>query len=639
MLQSEVQMSRSNLLDRNARASTVSPQKGERGGHGLALDPFGVVRCDEGGDSEDSSEEDEVAEATSPTFYKDERAHDVAGDASAMNFVFTPMTFMRPRVEAHGEWSQYCPPSLSNTVCIAFAEEESIFVFGGIADGLPRNDTWIYSIPQKRWSLMDPAVTTVTDKVKQLRLERRINADAYPKPRCGHVAAAFRDMKPPGTWKEAADIVAPSPEAAAALAVPTGTVLNSESRAVLRPHKETPDPEATGDDAVVYRPCVVMFGGANLHDGIYYNDLWLFDMECFAWVELKPLGLAPCARWRATSCAFEGRFFIFGGESSDFTLLNDLHIYDVASNRWRSVRTVEPVPAPRMMHASAVVGDKFVVVGGIGVSPVHDTWILELRTLLWRKVGERSERTPFDEVDTVGAKATSLHGSSATTPAVQPKRSALEGHVALSFDHMVMVHGGKLGGRFNYSIWVLNVITEQWSCVGESPAQLSLTSPQIRWQHCGCMMNQASLTITMSNALSLHDLQNRRMHLTDDHEMKAYLGALSKTIAQQINFEGLLCTHGNSPCLVHVVCCFIFGGSGYPRDFCDLWKVEIRDSQQPHDNKLSSPSGKVQQDASMTPEEGAMAAAEEYHPAPVATLSSSQQPLRTTLKKSSRKLR
>eukprot|EP00659_Diplonema_papillatum_P000111 gene111-167_t len=73
---------------------------------------------------------------------------------------------------------------------------------------------------------------------------------------------------------------------------------------------------------------MVVFGGANPAVSQCYNDIWLFSLRATSWTRLDPAGTPPCARWHFAMAAVETRVIIHGGESSEYTMLADLHMYE-----------------------------------------------------------------------------------------------------------------------------------------------------------------------------------------------------------------------------------------------------------------------------------------------------------------------
>ncbi len=227
----------------------------------------------------------------------------------------------------------------------------------------------------------------------------------------------------------------------------------------------------------------------------------------------------PCQRWKAAAGALDELMFVFGGESSTFEVLDDLHTFNVISEQWEVMRTrMSPWPSARFMHSACVVGTKMIISGGTGkrsdVVMDDDTWILEMRTVLWRQVlgtsevlnsatsaNDALERCPFltrpRHVHQIPAmlsptekrldlKAASLlmnskntttnannstsrnqnnnNNNSSTFGASHVARCEVEGAILLPFDDRIIFHGGREvpTGRFVQNTYVLDMISERW---------------------------------------------------------------------------------------------------------------------------------------------------------------------------------
>ena len=579
---------------------------GAAGCHLLRVDPLGKVHYDgaSDGSSGEDSESDNDGEDGGLNIGRrlsgpmSSENGDDAYDASKQA-LFQPATYLRPRSVPEGNKLRFSPSNLAHGVCCAFQEAQKVVVFGGnhtseTGGGMSQatQETWVYDIEGKKWECFSQiGEHEVTDTVKTLRQERGFTGDVFPASRCGHTACGVRmvkDAEPISFTTAEGQVVAPhaaapaltkrqqqlarekkanalSPKAAASGGTTTGKQKNHQPAMAPGFVDET-------DDGTGYRPTMLMFGGANLQQGTYYNDLWMFDVEALSWSLVQAGGVKPTPRWQCVSGALEQRMFIFGGEGMNFEVLNDLHLYDHKTRMWIKLRTVEPVPPPRMMHSGCTVGDKLVVVGGIGSSAkdLSDTWILEMRTLLWRRTGNSS---------TTAAKISPFYPVESHLPARVSQPHTVEGHVLVGFDDCVVLHGGKIGKNFNRFVWCLELATGVWSIIGEVSTQENRSSPQGRWQHCACSFREVNATHTMSLAMSVDEYKDQRIHMTEESETKALINAVSKRVARQMNFEGVLMTHGNKPVMSRTICGFIFGGSGYPRQFSDLWRLEVLDPE------------------------------------------------------------
>ena len=80
---------------------------------------------------------------------------------------------------------------------------------------------------------------------------------------------------------------------------------------------------------------------------------------------LRDTPIAPNRRYGHSMVAFNRQLYVFGG-AADNILSNDLHAFDLDSQTWSLVRhdPESQVPAGRLFHAAAVVGDAMFIFGG-----------------------------------------------------------------------------------------------------------------------------------------------------------------------------------------------------------------------------------------------------------------------------------
>lgn len=134
------------------------------------------------------------------------------------------------------------------------------------------------------------------------------------------------------------------------------------------------------------------------------------------WKEpLNTIGVVPGSRRGHTMTALNSSTLVlFGGESDNDDLLNDMHTFDMITSTWRKVNYAPgPVPPPRYRHtATAIHSTAIVVIGGEmrndkadkprsdseGFSENQiDVWIFDLRNHLWIEVKSKADdlNVPF----------------------------------------------------------------------------------------------------------------------------------------------------------------------------------------------------------------------------------------------------
>ncbi|XP_037947555.1 F-box only protein 42 [Teleopsis dalmanni] len=146
--------------------------------------------------------------------------------------------------------------------------------------------------------------------------------------------------------------------------------------------------------AVRHRNSMYIFGGGSSSDTTF-NDLWRFDLSEMRWERPLSLGSYPSPKGSATIVEWREKLVLFGGwrypslhpPYQPWCLFDELHFYELASNRWH-VCTSSSSPPPVAGHSATVIGDRMVVFGGYRIaesinSNSNETWCLELLDQRW----------------------------------------------------------------------------------------------------------------------------------------------------------------------------------------------------------------------------------------------------------------
>ncbi|KAK2461614.1 hypothetical protein APHAL10511_006077 [Amanita phalloides] len=131
----------------------------------------------------------------------------------------------------------------------------------------------------------------------------------------------------------------------------------------------TPDRPAqrTGHICVAHDNHIIIFGGT---DGQYhYNDTWSYDIATRTWTELQCIGFIPLAREGHAAALVDDVIYIFGGRGVDGKDLNDLAAFKISNQRWYMFQNMGPGPSGRSGHAMACNAAKVYVLGGESFSP------------------------------------------------------------------------------------------------------------------------------------------------------------------------------------------------------------------------------------------------------------------------------
>ena len=152
-----------------------------------------------------------------------------------------------------------------------------------------------------------------------------------------------------------------------------------------------------------------MFGGYNMSQGTYINELWQLNKSterAFTWSKVTTENIeAPSPRCLHSGWTYLGKLWIFGGfgpsldgylsDNGDFLQLftlnkgynNQLLSFNPSSKEWVSLKSSGSIPSPRESHASTTIGDKVWLYGGYDISIVFDElYKLNMSSLVWTQV-------------------------------------------------------------------------------------------------------------------------------------------------------------------------------------------------------------------------------------------------------------
>eukprot|EP00742_Colponemidia_sp_Colp-10_P001991 GILJ01002126.1.p1 GENE.GILJ01002126.1~~GILJ01002126.1.p1 ORF type:complete len:503 (+),score=89.63 GILJ01002126.1:497-2005(+) len=116
---------------------------------------------------------------------------------------------------------------------------------------------------------------------------------------------------------------------------------------------------------------LLIFGGWNSELWNYtetFNELWALSSD-WKWTLLDVTGDAPAAR-RGHSSTLVGmgsqrKLFVFGGMYGYSKFLDDLHSLDVDEYKWESLTVSGSPPSARAYHSATVVGESVIFFGGL----------------------------------------------------------------------------------------------------------------------------------------------------------------------------------------------------------------------------------------------------------------------------------
>lgn len=234
-----------------------------------------------------------------------------------------------------------------------------------------------------------------------------------------------------------------------------GRVWHSAARTAVPPHEED-------------HCCMVLFGGeGEVRPGgdmcAVGDPLVSYGLQPdFGPLPLSGDGGVFCRGGHSCTALPDGRLFMFGGIDEQGKYRNDCFLMDPERMLWLPLTgrlTRGSPPKPRAYHTATLVGDRVVIIGGVGNSctwSCKEVFTLQLGCWQWR------EHTP--DVD-------------GTVP--QPRY----GHSAgICGQHSVVVFGGGDAEeeRFTADVAILDTLTWQWS---DASLQGISRQPQARCGH------------------------------------------------------------------------------------------------------------------------------------------------------------
>ncbi|CAH1105695.1 unnamed protein product [Psylliodes chrysocephalus] len=202
--------------------------------------------------------------------------------------------------------------------------------------------------------------------------------------------------------------------------------------------------------AVIHDNSMFVFGGCTCAMTTF-NDLWRLDLSKRKWIRPLAMGTYPSPKACSSMIRHNDTLILFGGWAyppsyplyQSWHLFNELHVYDIISNRWTSV-TTENTPPPVAGHSVSIVGEWMIMFGGLQkpCNAVHceksnDIWRLNLKTWTWYK----------QEVEN-GPKPTGRFGQ--TQVVINPEN--------------LLILAGSGGPTYHHcDAWILNMVGDLWT--------------------------------------------------------------------------------------------------------------------------------------------------------------------------------
>jgi N-acetylneuraminic acid mutarotase len=213
---------------------------------------------------------------------------------------------------------------------------------------------------------------------------------------------------------------------------------------------------------------MLVFGGADLFQGVLWDDLWSYRPATNVWTEIAPLGARPRERLSHSMAwdPVEARVLLFGGGCGAGCYHEDLWSYQPTTRTWQSLSAVGASQPGRRGGHSAVwdpSNGRLLMFGGSSVEgATNELWSYLPRTATWTRYAGGWDRA---------ARSTGF-GLGWLAPAPR------QGHSAAWDDGSgeLLVFGGHAADRFFDDLWAYSPRTQTWRPIatqGETPSARS----------------------------------------------------------------------------------------------------------------------------------------------------------------------
>ncbi|GAB2228960.1 hypothetical protein Droror1_Dr00023094 [Drosera rotundifolia] len=150
-----------------------------------------------------------------------------------------------------------------------------------------------------------------------------------------------------------------------------------------------------GQSVTLVGSSLVIFGGQDTNRSLL-NDLHLLDLETMTWDEIDAVGVPPSPRSDHAAAVHAERYLLIFGGGSHSSCFNDLHVLDLQAMEWSKPTQQGDIPTPRAGHAGVTVGENwFIAGGGDNKSGASETVVLNMSTLVWSVVTSVQGRVPL----------------------------------------------------------------------------------------------------------------------------------------------------------------------------------------------------------------------------------------------------
>ncbi|RPB02655.1 galactose oxidase [Choiromyces venosus 120613-1] len=209
---------------------------------------------------------------------------------------------------------------------------------------------------------------------------------------------------------------------------------------------------------------IYVFGGCDVRT--CFNELHVFDADSMSWSKPAVCGEIPPPLRAMTTTAVNKKLVIFGGGDGP-TYYNDIYVFDTVTNRYTKPKLAGgQQPSRRRAHTACLHKNGiYVFGGGDGVRALNDVWRLDVSDLTkpsWKLISAPPRP---------GGSTTSLsidgRPSTRTESLQNQARPTARGyHTANMVGSKLIVFGGSDGDECFRDVWVFDLETNIWKCVG-----------------------------------------------------------------------------------------------------------------------------------------------------------------------------
>ncbi|XP_019428551.1 PREDICTED: acyl-CoA-binding domain-containing protein 4-like isoform X2 [Lupinus angustifolius] len=143
-------------------------------------------------------------------------------------------------------------------------------------------------------------------------------------------------------------------------------------------------PLTSGHSMIRWGEKLLLLGGSS-KDSSDKLMVRYIDIETYQFGVIKTSGSVPVTRTGQSATLVGSRVILFGGEDMSRKLLNDVHVLDLESMTWDLIKTTQTPPTPRYDHATAIHGERYLLIfGGCSHSVFfNDLHLLDMQTMEW----------------------------------------------------------------------------------------------------------------------------------------------------------------------------------------------------------------------------------------------------------------